>query len=342
MPSDFGYINARVRGMHSRLLDPSVIEDLLATRDLDALIAALQNTPYGKELAEALTRRTGIAAVDEALSRNFHATTRKILGFAEGRPREAIELALRRYDLQNLLVVMRGIHTRRPPEEIAASLVPTGELGEVALRELAAQPTVLAVAATLATFGHAFAEPMRLAALAYGEARDLLTAELVLERAHAEQIRSGARGAGATDQVLRATLQRRLDVRNVLTAFKLHATDLRPAEKARFFLAGGSIPPELFNTLADPGTVERGLVTLHRLGFRHVTRPESVTDLERLLERELAAEEEARYRGDPLGLDVVLGYLAAKAHEVANLRLVARARLLGIPREMVRREMVRV
>lgn len=342
MPADFGYINARVRGMHGRLLDPAAMEDLLAARDLDAVVAALQNTLYATELAEALARTSGVEAIDDALTRNFYHTTRHILGFAEGRPRALIELALRRWDLQNLLAVIRGIHTTRPPGEIAERLVPAGQLGEVVLRELAAQPTVLAVAATLATFGHPFAEAMREAALAYGEPRDLLAAELVLERGYGADVIAGTRGVSHDDQTVRWVVQRRLDATNLLTAFKLHATRLPPSEKAAFFVPGGAMPAEVFEVLADPETAERGLGTLHRLGFPRVNATDSVTDLERQVERTLAEELEGLYRGDPLAIDVVLGYLAAKEHEVANLRLIARAKLLGIPREIVRREMVRV
>jgi vacuolar-type H+-ATPase subunit C/Vma6 len=45
------------------------------------------------------------------------------------------------------------------------------------------------------------------------------------------------------------------------------------------------------------------------------------------------------YLGDPLGVDVVVGYLTLLANEIRNLRLIARSKALGIPRDLVRREM---
>ena len=49
MPSDFGYINARVKAMRSRLLPPGRVEELLALPDLDGFLRALGTTAYAPE-----------------------------------------------------------------------------------------------------------------------------------------------------------------------------------------------------------------------------------------------------------------------------------------------------
>jgi V/A-type H+-transporting ATPase subunit C len=43
---DYGYVNARIRGMKSRLLDRHTLEDLIFQPDLDSLISDLEKTPY--------------------------------------------------------------------------------------------------------------------------------------------------------------------------------------------------------------------------------------------------------------------------------------------------------
>ena len=48
------------------------------------------------------------------------------------------------------------------------------------------------------------------------------------------------------------------------------------------------------------------------------------------------------YLQDPLGIDVVIAYLAMKYNEVVNLRLIARGKALGIPRDRVRKEMAAI
>src|ERR1700730_18063783 len=146
---DLAYINARVKVMKSRLLPPSRLEELLQASDLDAFIQGLSETPYNMELQEALSRFTGVRAIDEALAQNFYHAARRILSFADGPPRRQIEVVLLRYDLQNLRAIVRGRHTGKSEEEILATLYPCGVLSEVKLRELLQQPDLRAIADTL-------------------------------------------------------------------------------------------------------------------------------------------------------------------------------------------------
>src|SRR3972149_1443971 len=255
---DFPYINARVRAMRSRLLDAGRMEELLAVPTLDAFTQALNTTPYGHEVQEALTRYPALQAVDAALARNFYHTTTKIRGFADGKPRQLIEVVLMRWDLANLRLILRGTHTGSRGEDLAANVIPAGSLNEAALRELAAQPP--------------------------------------------------ARGR---------------------------------REKARFFIPGGRIvSADLFVLLADRQTAEQGVKWLRIQGFPVKTVSEDLTAFERDLDLAIIKAQTNLYLGDPLSIDIVVAYLALKYNEVKNLRLIARSKQLGIPRDRVRKEMV--
>ena len=50
---DYGYINARMRGMKSRLLSHRALDDLILKPDLESLIADLENSPYREDIIEA-------------------------------------------------------------------------------------------------------------------------------------------------------------------------------------------------------------------------------------------------------------------------------------------------
>jgi vacuolar-type H+-ATPase subunit C/Vma6 len=66
----------------------------------------------------------------------------------------------------------------------------------------------------------------------------------------------------------------------------------------------------------------------------------TIAEQERWLDERYARHSARKYLGDPLAIDVVLGFLAMLHSEVQNLRLIARSKVLGIPRDVVRREMV--
>jgi len=339
---DFPYINARVRAMRSRLLDAGRMEELLALPTLEAFVQALTTTPYGPDLQAALARAPALQAVDVALARNFYHTTTKVLSFADGRARALIEVVLMRWDLLNLRLILRGKHSGTSPEEIAANLIPAGGLHEAALRELAAQPDVPGVVGAFSGLDHPFVVPLQHGLAEYVETKDLFALELRLDRFYATHGLRVASGSGHNQQVVRALLQAELDATNAKTAVKLQTVPgLAPQEKARFFIPGGRIlGEELFLLLADRATAEQGLKWLRVQGFPVKAAGDDLTAFERALDLAMVRAQTSLYLGDPLGIDVVVAYLALKSAEVRNLRLIARSKQLGIPRDRVRREMV--
>ncbi len=340
---DFPYINARVRAMRSRLLDAGRLEELLALPTVEAFIQALNTTPYGHEVQEALARYPALQAVDAALARHFYRTTRRILDFADGRPRQLIEIVLLRWDLANLRLILRGKHGGARAEDLAINLIPAGSLNEAALRELAEQPDVPGVVGALSALDHPFVTPLQEGLAQYLETKDLFALELRLERFSAFHGLRAARGAGYNETVVRALLEAELDATNVKTALKLQGAAVDRDDKARFFIPGGRIvTPEVFLLLADRETAAQGAKWLRLQGFPVKTISDDLPAFERELDLALLRLQTERYLGDPLSIDVVIAYLAMKHGEVKNLRLIARSKQLGLPRDRVRKEMIGV
>lgn len=342
MPADFGYINARVKGMRSRLLPPGRLEELLGLPDLDAFLQALVHTPYGPELQEALTRYQGLRAVDEALARAFQKAARRVLSFADGKPRTLIQVLLMQWDVHNLRAVLRAKHAGYPPEAVEPTLVPAAELSDVRLRELLQQPDVSAVVATLATWAHPLTEALTAALAEYHASKELLVLELALDRAYYTWALQAARGRGYDASRVAELVRTQVDFTNVKTAFKLQQLpDLTPEQREQFFLEGGGlVTREVFRNLADPRTAEVGIREIRARGIQPEGRTSA--EAERWLEHEATRRMADLYLGDPLGVDVVVGYLTLLANEVRNLRLIARSKAAGIPRDLVRREMALV
>ncbi|HEV8353562.1 MAG TPA: V-type ATPase subunit [bacterium] len=341
---DFPYINARVRAMKSRLLDAGRLEELLALPSLDALIQALANSPYAREMQEALTRYSGLRAVDAALAQNFYRTTAKILSFADGKPKTLIGLILMRWDLANVRVLLRGKHFEYGEERILENLLPAGGLSEPALQELAAATSIPEVVSGLAGQDHPFAAALAEAMKGYLETKDLFLLEVALDRFYGTYGLRLTAGRGHNEQVVRRLLQADVDATNVKTALKLrHEVALPTDGKLRFFIPGGAVVSEdHFLALADPASMERAVTALRIAGFPVKTVSEDLVAFERELDETMNRAQQELYLGDPLGIDIVIAYLAMKSNEVANLRLIARSKALGIPRDRVRKEMTGV
>lgn len=330
--------------MRSRLLTAAQLDDLVAVPSMAGFLQALSATPYSSDLQEALVRHEGVRAVDAALARNLQRTTRSILAFADGPAQHLIRILLLRWDLANLRAIVRGKHGGRPAEEILDAVMPAGTLSEVALKEMAGYPDMMALAGTLDLLDHPFAAPLAEGIAEYATTNDLLSVELRLDRAYADSVLRQTKGRGDA-RVLREILTEEIDAANIKTALKLaSAGGLSEEQRLRFFIPGSRlVTKEIFLELSFDRTQARAWMHLRIQGFPVKELPRDLVAFERHLDMRLAQTMAARFiGGDPLGLDIIIGYLAMKSAEMANLRLIARGKFLGLAAEVVRREMVRV
>jgi V/A-type H+-transporting ATPase subunit C len=334
MASDFGYVNARVRGMSSRLLGPEAYQAALDAEDFRAFTALLDQSPYASALEEARADASGLTAVDRALARQFHGTTRSLLRFSDGTPHAMIAALLRRYDLEDLKTVARAQHAGRDPTELGEALTGAGELRPATLEALTAASDLPSAAQALAVTKHPLAPAFARAARRYAEDHDLMAFELALDRAHyAELVRQAERG-GASD-TFRAHVRREIDAANLRTALKVSGRDV---DRAGLFLEGGAeVDRELFDQLAEAGVA--GLAQVSSGLFSALQRVDDLAGAERVIRE--ALDEAARRAAvrDPLGIGVVVRYLRAKEAEAAKLRLLARGAYYGVPRAEIEKEL---
>src|SRR5690606_20972778 len=232
MSSDYGYINARVRGMKAKLLGAPFYQAALDGTDFRAFTSALAQTPYMRDLEEAQAKQEGLTAVDRAVARNVYRTARSMLSFADGTPRELIGLLLMRYDLANVKAIARGKHAGKGLEDIQGSLFPAGELRLSLLEEAAVAPDMPAAAQTLALGRAEVGTAFLKAARRYQSDHDRYAPELSLDQAYDRALLARADRAGAPAE-LRRHLQREIDATNLRTALKMRGR-------------GQGVAPELF------------------------------------------------------------------------------------------------
>jgi vacuolar-type H+-ATPase subunit C/Vma6 len=318
-------------------------EELLALPDLEAMARWLETSQYAREWQLAKTRRQGLEAVEEALESNFASVAAKMLSMAEGRTKRLMEVVMRRWDLQNLLAVVRGIHHGWSQAEIGRWLWPVGRFDAPRLAELSRQPGIKQLADTLATWKDDFADPMTAGALQYQKDHDLPTLELGLLRHYYRKALQDLRGLGHSRALLRSLVRQEIDRHNARAASRLLSKPgLKPGEAESLFIEGGrQFDRKTYASLFDPRLRKRVLAGLRRTPYGALLASgDSLPESEGQIEREVSRQLDRLYRGDPLAADLAVGFLWRKFHEVANLRLLARSKVFGPPPEKLRPELL--
>ena len=334
MPADFGYINARVRGMSAKLLDPTFFTQSLGESDFRAFLGTLSQTGYGEALEEAQGATSGLDVVDRAIARDFWATTRSLLSFSDGDPHRLIALVLRRYDLANLKTIARAKHAGKEPEQVRGALMPAGEIKPSLLEAMAAEPDMPAVAQALNVTGHPLARPFSRAARAYASDGDLYAFELALDRAYFDTLFATIDELDPPQEFVRH-MQREVDAVNLRTALKLRGRGV--AAEDVYIPGGREISRDDFDAII--GGAEGGLSTVASTSFGAVADTDNLSDAERVIRSTLDQSARRVAHRDPLHIGVVLAFLRRKEAEAARLRLLARGKFYDVPRDQLAREL---
>lgn len=336
MVDDFGYINARVRGMRARLLGSEFFGEALAASDFGAFASLLAQTPYARDVEEGQARYSGLRAVDEAVGRNFYNEARRIRGFADGDPGRLIRLLLLRYDLQNLKAIARAKHAGRPAADIRQALFPAGELRPGVLDNLAEQSDLPSVAQVLSITRHPLAPAFSRAARAYSSEGDLYAFEVALDRAYYAVLFSELEETTHPEGLMRH-LQLEVDATNLRTAMKLRGAQEGGA--AELFIPGGREikRPTFESLLADDG--QAAFQAISSTTFGAIGESSSLSEAEAVIASVLDRSARKLYLTDPLDIGVVLYYLRLKEAETARLRLLARGKFYGVPSAALEKEL---
>jgi V/A-type H+-transporting ATPase subunit C len=356
--ADFAYGNTRLRARKGELLGAGEYEALLG-RDLDEVFGVLADTAYRAEIEAALAVTDGMRALHAALGRHLARTLGELRAFYEGRSRELVDLLLSRFDLHNLLALLRGLVRGRPAEEVLANILSLGELGGAAAQEITRQQELARAVNLLVSWR--LPDPASARALAdawpeYERTEDLAALEHALTARHARRLAEALQTAGADADSLRELVAREHDAVNVLIVLRLRfalqldeLADLPPVPGDGRYLAGGRIATEaLEQALRQPtraDAVAKLVDTARREDWRApLQRIAAGGDLP-TLQRELEVSR-VRWavglflRGDPLGFDVPIAFTVAKENEVRNLRLLGEGAAGRLPAAATRAQLI--
>jgi V/A-type H+-transporting ATPase subunit C len=348
---EYDYVNARIKGMKSRLLAPPVFETLILKPDVESIIAELENTAYKQEIERATVQYSGITCIEVALRKDFTNAFRKILGFMkEDTAEKYIKILLSRWDIQNIKTILRGKNIHMTSAEIVECLVPAGQLDDITLIELIRQPDVKAVIDLLATWGIEYAKPLTRNFKEYSEKRDLSILEYAIDKFYYENALNKLGEDSYDDRIILDMITTEIDVTNIKNVLKMIRDKIEIEEAETFLIKGGNtLDIEKLLSMLRSGTLEGAIKVLDATPYKflselpaEVFRTEKVSVFEKELEKYLIKRGISRFLGDPLSIAVAVGYVWAKYNEITNIRIIARCKTADITEKEIRGELLYV
>ena len=321
-------VNARARGLATRLFTRGQLESLARAADPRALTAGFRHLglPVPGE------RETASPPELELAVRRWAAAALGTLARWAGPRVAALAVIYEEEDRKSLRAILRGVVRGAAAEARLSGLVPTPALPERALEELARQTTPAAVAALLAAWRNPYGPP--LVAVAGAAQPEPFALDLTLDRTFAARALAASRRAGAE---LAAYVRETIDLANALTALVLAVAGKDVVPKDVFLPGGERISIAAFEeaaALGEPGAagmrLARGLAPSPLAEpFRHVTT--ELSGLEEAVLRIRIRELARRTRRSPLGPGPVLWFAVRLRAQVVDLQRIVWGAALATP-----------
>jgi V/A-type H+/Na+-transporting ATPase subunit C len=343
---DLSYLNARIRAWKSELLDKNTLYGLIDASDIKALITSLKETVYARDLEIASARYERETDVLEGgLRANPAQTFKRLWDYAPKQGKTMLRGVFSIWEAYNLKAILRARDKGISPDESISILIPIGDMDETALNELNRTHDIHGISTLLSTWGSPYARPIRDVLERYIKERQLITVELALDRFAHDYSISLTSGHDMNRRIINYFVKERINSINIATLLKLCGEALSQANAYNYFLEGGGIidkgnflklagsksKRELMEKLADLVKDSHWEKTIR------TADPDETFFIEEQLE-ELMTREMCRLSvTEPLSIALSVCFIYKKIREIKNLRLIARAKVFGIPAMEIKR-----
>lgn len=339
-PIRYAAANAAIRAGLSQLLTPEQWRRLLAASELDEFIDRLGATAYGSVISALGNDRVDLAQLERALAQYLVQASRAPFKFLQGQPRALLEWLWRRFDLDNLKILLRAIATQTPAGQIRSSLLPLADGSDLPWGRLAGARSIPALIEQLdATYaGSFYAQALQPALNRYRREGALFLLEISLDLAYYRQLLELVNQLGGRDrQAAGRFVGTMIDAQNLLWAFRYRDNfGLSPEEILSYTLqrklkvdsqvvqqvAAGAPLIDLLDRLWPdrlPGLAR----------MRELPAAEALPAAELIFQRYLYRQARHAVRGYAFHLGTILAYERLVESEVQDLITVVEARTAG-------------
>ena len=331
--SQWAYIVARVKVMKRGLIPKEEFRKLL-NMDFHEIVRYLEESEYKKEIDELSYKYSGPRLIDYALSLHLFRKYRRILDVSFGAAKELVFEYLKRWDIWNIINILRGKLANVSPEEIEETLVPVGEFSYDFYKALTAKEVDEIVKAfdrtpyyeTLSKIGQ---EPI-------GKIEDEL---YKIYYSHIVSMRP-------SDQPLKLFvdfIRKEIDIKNIKAILRLKIEDIPPETIVEKIIPGGyQLDVDEARKLVSMSFDEL-LKSLEGYWFwKEIGIEDSFSKVEIKLDSVWMEEVARKADYYPLSILPVLHYMCLKKIEVDNLRVIGWGKWEGLSNEAIEEQLVMV
>lgn len=324
------YVCTRMRVRKAKLIQKDEYQRML-NMSLPEITRIIGETAYKQEIDELGTSFHGIDLIEVALSWNLAKEYQKILEITPGTLQQFTRSYLRRWDIQNVLTILRGKMQGVKPGKIKEILIPAGSLDRTTLDKLLEEDSLERIVESLR--GQRIYPVLLEGITEAKETGSFSRLENDLYKQFFADLISETAGKVKGGKLFLSFIRLDIDIRNIKTLFRLRADQIEE-DPQEMFIDGGALTIDDFvhlNTIKDQvefiDALKTKVTQKPLISFLDELKGEKkVRDIEMNLTRVQLEQMERMSKMNPFSIHPILVYLEKKKYEVFNLRALARGK----------------
>ncbi|NYT17011.1 MAG: ATP synthase A1 subunit C [Methanomicrobiales archaeon] len=339
-PVPYVYVCTRMRVRKSKLIPREDYVRIL-NMSLPEITRFIEETEYKKEIDELAPSFQGIDLVELALSWNLAKEYQEIQKITPGVLKRFTQSYLLRWDIQNVLTILRGKAQGMSAGKIREVLVPAGELDRVFLDRLLKEDSPVRIVEALK--GHSIYQILSEGLDAALEEESFARIENELYKQFYANLLSEAMSGLRGGKQFLEYIMLDIDITNIRNMFRLRMDRLQ--EDARSMVVQGStFSADEFQHLISIDDQKEFIDALKakvRLKpliamLDMVESEKSLREIEIELIKVQLSQMESLSKLNPFSIHPILTYLEKKKYEIFNLRAIARGKEVELPVDRIR------
>ncbi|MFX0045222.1 MAG: V-type ATPase subunit [Candidatus Hermodarchaeota archaeon] len=343
--NEYGYINARIRGLKSRFLSVGDYERLLQSATYEDFIRGLGGTYYGPLISSQFSQRAPEPAeLGLILSNDFADVSYRLTRTLTGRVRDFTQTYLNMFLADSIKSIIRGLHVDLDRDEILKFLVPTSPEQATEFEQIVDAGSVRKAVDILPYWDVKIALLTRFPA--YEEFESTAPLEVAVEEWYLRTVLDALADfpSGEQERIL-GVLEARVDLRNVLTLIRALALTLesrvvdlslvRFTRKSQALLEVIRVGANWREVLNRLGTTRYAQLA-GRLA-RIYEETNDLSEVELAIGDYVAKKVMLQLTAFPFHIGTVLGFFNLKYFEIRNIRSIAVGLERGESPENIRR-----
>jgi V/A-type H+-transporting ATPase subunit C len=312
---------------------------------LSEITRFIGETEYQNEVEELATSFKGVDLIEMALSWNLAKEYQRVLDMTHGSLRQFTKTYLERWDIYNVLTILRVKSQGFSEGKIKEVLIPAGSLNRTMLDRLLTEDSGERIVEGLKSWHlYPVLQAHIGAALSSGSFSEMEND--LYKKFYADLLQTGKKGVpGALQFVKFVKLE--IDTLNIKTIFRIQADAVSKATKD-FFIPGASLTLDELEQISGLSSTDEIVDSLSAKirneplleALNGLREKKTLNEINIDLTKAQLEQMERLSRINPFSIHPVLVYLVKKKYEVANLRALARGKESQLPGDVIEQYLV--